>query len=130
MCRFCADSASRRPTRAERVASIVGVTAFWVALAILVVAFVGGAAFVTVRVLEMRKALKRLKSAIEVELKRIAGATERTASELETAKKAFERLQASLARLGTARARVRLLQEVLAETEAVLTRARAFIPSK
>jgi hypothetical protein len=106
------------------------VTAFWVALAVLVVAFVAGAAFVGLRVLEARKALKSLTRALKVELERIARAGERTNNELETAKKAFERLRASLARLGTARARVRLLREVLAEAEAVLARARAFIPSK
>ena len=130
MWRFCGESASRRQALAKPVASIVCVTAFWVALAVLVVAFVAGAAFVTVRVLEMKKALKSLKGALAVELERIAHAGERTASELETARKAFERLETSFKRLATARARVRLLREVLAEAEAVLTRARAFIPSK
>ena len=115
---------------APLIASIVFVTAFWVALAVLVVAFVAGAAFVGLRVLETKKALKSLKGALKVELERIAHSGERTASELETARKAFERLEASLARLSTARARVRLLREVLAEAEAVLTRARAFIPSR
>ncbi len=105
-------------------------TAFWVALAVLVVAFVAGAVFVLVRALEMVKTLKSLKSALKVELKRITGATERSNAELETAGKAFERLEASIVRLGTALARVRLLREVLAEAEAILTRARAFVPSK
>ena len=130
MWRFCSESASRRQALAKPVASIVCVTAFWLALAVLVVAFVAGAAFVGLRVLEMRRALKSLKSSLKVELERIAHAGERTASELETARKAFERLETSLKRLATARARVRLLREVLAEAEAVLTRARAFIPSK
>ncbi len=103
---------------------------FWVALAILVVAFVAGAIFVLVRALETKRALKGLKDALSVELRRIARAGEHTNEELEAAKTAFERVAASIARLSTARARVRLIKEALAEAEAVLTRARAFIPSK
>jgi hypothetical protein len=106
------------------------VIVFWVAFAILVVAFVAGAVFVVVRALETKRALKGLKDALSIELRRIARAGERTNEELEAAKTAFERLEASIARLSTARARVRLIKEALAEAEAVLTRARAFIPSK
>lgn len=114
----------------ERVASIAVVTVFWASLGIMVVAFVAGAAFVAVRALETKRALKVLKDALSVELERIARAGERTNEELDAARKAFERLEASLKRLGTARARMRLINEALAEAEAVLTRARAFIPSK
>ncbi|MGA9761098.1 MAG: hypothetical protein WBQ14_01580 [Gaiellaceae bacterium] len=103
---------------------------FWVALAILVVALVAGAVFVLVRALQAKRALKSLKDALAVELRRIARAGERTNQELEAARKAFERLEVSLRRLATARARVRLIKEVIAEAEAVATRARAFIPSK
>jgi len=106
------------------------VIVFWIALAVLVVAFAAGAGFVVVRALETKRALNGLKEALSVELQRIARAGERTNEELEAARKAFERLEASLKRLGTARARMRLINEALAEAEAVLTRARAFIPSK
>jgi hypothetical protein len=115
---------------APRVASIDGVTAFWAALAVLVVAFVAGVVFVVVKALETRRALKSLRSALGVELQRIARSGERTAGELETATRAFERLQASLVRFRTAYARVRLIKGVIAEAEAVLARARAFVPSK
>jgi septal ring factor EnvC (AmiA/AmiB activator) len=130
MCRFRIGSASRRQALGRPVGSIAFVTAFWIALAVLVVAFVAGVVFVVVRALETRRALKSLRSELGVELKRIAHSGERTASELEAARKAFERLEASLARLRTARARVRVLKEVLAEAEAVLARARVFVPSK
>jgi DNA repair exonuclease SbcCD ATPase subunit len=106
------------------------VTIFWASLAVSVVAFVVGAGFVVVRALETKKTLKSLKDALNVELKRLASAGERTNEELEAARKAFERLEASLERLGTARARLRLVNEAFAEAEAVVTRARAFIPSK
>jgi len=106
------------------------VTVFWASLGIGVVAFVAGAAFVAVRALETKRALKDLKDALSLELQRIARAGERTNEELDAARKAFERLEASLKRLGTARARMRLINEALAEAEAVLTRARAFTPSK
>ena len=115
---------------APLVASIDGVIAFWAALAVLVVAFVAGVVFVVVRALETRRALKSLRSALGAELQRIARSSERTTGELETATQAFERLQASLVRFRTAYARVRLIKSVIAEAEAVLTRARAFVPSK
>ena len=105
-------------------------TVFWIALAVLVVAFVAGAIFVIVRALETKRALKRLKDALSVELQRVARAGELTNEKLEATQKAFERLEASLKRLATARARLRLINEVFAEAEAVLARARAFIPSK
>lgn len=103
---------------------------FWVALAILVVALVAGVVFASLRALQTKRAVKDLKDALGVELQRIARAGERTNEELEAARKAFERLEASLKQLATARARVRLIKEVIAEAEAVATRARAFIPSK
>jgi uncharacterized protein YoxC len=106
------------------------VVAFWIALAVLVVASAAGAVLVIRSVLEMKRTLKNLKSALEVELKRISGATEHTATGMEAAAKAFERLESALARLSRARARVLLIKEVLAEAEAVLARARAFVPSK
>jgi len=112
------------------VASIARVIVFWVALSVLIVAFVAGATFVAVRALETKRTIKSLKDALSVELQRIARAGERTNEELEAARLAFERLEASLKRLGPARARMRLISEALAEAEAVLTRARAFIPSK
>jgi hypothetical protein len=115
---------------AHRSDSIAPVVAFWIALGILVVALVAGAALVVRSILETRRTLKSLKSALEVELKRIAGATEHSTSTLEAAGKAFERLEHALARMSTARARVLLIKEVLAEAEAVLARARAFVPSK
>jgi tRNA(Ile)-lysidine synthase TilS/MesJ len=118
------------PARARRVASIARVIFFWVALAILVVALVAGVVFALLRALETKRAVKSLKDALGVELQRIARAGERTNEELEAARKAFERLEASLKQLATARARVRLIKEVIAEAEAVATRARAFIPSK
>jgi tRNA(Ile)-lysidine synthase TilS/MesJ len=118
------------PARARRVASIARVIFFWVALAILVVALVAGVVFALLRALETKRAAKSLKDALGVELQRIARAGERTNEELEAARKAFERLEASLKQLATARARVRLIKEVIAEAEAVATRARAFIPSK
>ena len=105
-------------------------TAFWAALAVLVVAFVVGVVFVVVRALGTRRALKRLRSALGVELQRIAKSGERTTGELEAATKAFERLQTSLVRFRTAYARVRLIRGVIAEAEAVLARARAFVPSR
>ena len=118
------------PARAQRVASIARVIFFWVAFAILVVALVAGVVFALLRALETKRAVKSLKDALGVELQRIARAGERTNEELEAARKAFERLEAGLKRLATARARVRLIKEVIAETEAVAARARAFIPSK
>ncbi|MGD0166014.1 MAG: hypothetical protein ABSC51_01810 [Gaiellaceae bacterium] len=104
--------------------------AFWVSLGFLVLALVAGVVFVVVRVLETKKAVKSLKAALEQELKRISQAGERTSSELETATLAFERLQASLVRLNSARRRVRVLRDVMAEAEAVLARARGLVPSK
>ena len=113
-----------------RVASIAGVIAFWAGLAFLVVVFIAGVAFVVVRALETRRTLKSLRSALAAELQRISRSGERTTGELETATRAFERLQASLVRFRSAYTRIRLVRSALAEAEAVLARARAFIPSK
>jgi hypothetical protein len=106
------------------------VLAFWIALAVLLVAFVAGAFFALVRALETKRALKGLKNALGVELQRISRAGEHTNEELAAARKAFERLQASVEKLATARTRLRLVNEALSEAESVMTRARAFIPSK
>ena len=118
------------PARAQRVASIARVIFFWVALAILVVALVAGVVFASLRALQTKRAVKDLKDALGVELQRIARSGERTTGELEAATRAFERLQTSLVRFRTAYARVRLIKGVIAEAEAVLARARAFVPSK
>ena len=105
-------------------------TAFWIALAVSLAAFVAGAVFVVVRALETKRAVKGLKNALSAELQRISRAGEHTNEELESARKAFERLQASVATLATARKRLRLVNEAFSEAESVMTRARAFIPSK
>ena len=105
-------------------------TAFWIALAILLVAFVAGAVFVLVRALETKRTLKSLKDALSVELQRISRADEHTNEELAAARKAFERLRASVEKLTTARTRLRLVNEALSEAESLMTRARSFIPSK
>jgi hypothetical protein len=106
------------------------VTAFWIALAISSVAFLTGAAFVGMHAIRTKRSVKALKAALGAELQRISRAGERSNEELEAAQKDFDRLQASVVGLGTARARLRLVNEALSEAESVLTRARAFIPSK
>ncbi len=105
-------------------------TGFWIGLAVLLAATIGGAAFAGVRVFETRKSVKNLQTALRPELERIAGAQARSASELEAAAKAFERLEQSLRRLRTARARVRLLRNVLGEIESLAERVRSFVPDK
>ncbi|MHB8059776.1 MAG: hypothetical protein ACYDHO_02960 [Gaiellaceae bacterium] len=105
-------------------------TAFWIALAVSTVAFVVGAAFLIVRALQTKRALKGLKDSLDVELQRISSAGERTSEELEAARKGFERVQAGIVGLATARGRLRLVNEALSEAQSLITRARAFIPSK
>jgi hypothetical protein len=106
------------------------VTAFWIALSISTVAFIAGIAVVVVRALATRKALKSLKGALGIELKRISAAGEHSTAQLKTVTKNFERLQTSLGYFATAQARLRLVNEALSEAHAVVTRTRAFIPSK
>ena len=103
---------------------------FWVALAVLVAAFVAGVVFVVVRALETVSALRDLKDALSVELQRLARAGERTSEQLEATTKKFERLDASLKRFNTVQAQMRLINEAFGEAAAILTRARSFIPSK
>ena len=105
-------------------------TFFWIALAISTVAFIAGAAFVVVRALQTKKALKSLKGSLGAELQRISSASEHTGERLEATRKSLERLQAKIETLTTARTRLRVVNEALSEAESVLTRARAFIPSK
>jgi hypothetical protein len=130
LCRFRAETESRRESLARRVASIAVVTAFWIALSISTVVFIAGIVVVVVRALATRKALKSLKGALGIELKRISAAGEHSTAQLETVTKNFERLQTSLGYFATAQARLRLVNEALSEAQAVVTRARAFIPSK
>jgi len=106
------------------------VTAFWIALSISTVVFIAGIVVVVVRALATIKTLKSLKGALGVELKRITEAGEHSTAQLETVTKNFERLQTSLGYFATAQARLRLVNEAISEAEAVVTRARAFIPSK
>ena len=128
--RFRDRTAPRRQARARWVASIAVVTAFWIALSISTVVFIVGIVVVIVRVLATIKTLKSLKGALGVELKRITEAGEHSTAQLETVTKNFERLQTSLGYFATAQARLRLVNEALSEAQAVVTRARAFIPSK
>ena len=128
--RFRAETAPRGQAPAKWVASIAVVTFFWIALAISTVAFIAGAAFVVVRALQTKKALKSLKGSLGAELQRISSASEHTGERLEATRKSLERLQAKIETLTTARTRLRVVNEALSEAESVLTRARAFIPSK
>ncbi|HEY5160508.1 MAG TPA: hypothetical protein VII83_05480 [Gaiellaceae bacterium] len=105
-------------------------TLFWASLGFMIVAFIVGAAVLVLRGLQMKKALKGLRGALNLELQKVSLAGERTNEQLESAKKKFELLNGSLKRFSTAQAQLRLINEALGEAEAFVTRARAFIPSK
>ncbi len=105
-------------------------TVFWIALAISTVAFIAGVAFVVVRGLETKRAVKRLADSLGAELERLNRAGEVSNEKLAAATRSFERLQAKIETLSTARTRLRVINEALSEAEAIVTRARAFIPSK
>lgn len=103
---------------------------FWLALIIALVLTVASAIFVTLRGLEAFRALKQLGRTVGGELDRIATASGEVERHLALAAESGTRLEASLTRLRTSRARLNVLTSALADVRAAVGRVTAVYPRK
>lgn len=115
----------------EAVASIAKMpTGVWASLILLVVALVGGTAFVVVRALEAWRALNRLRRALGEGLEALQDRIEGVEQRVARFEQPEPRLQRSLERLARARAMLQIQLRVVQQARAPLTRIRSAVPRK
>jgi len=103
---------------------------FWLALIVALVLTVASAIFVTLRGLEVFRAFKRLGRDVGVELDRITTASGEIERHLALAAESSTKLEASLARLRSSRARLNVLTSALADVRAAVGRVTGVVPRK
>lgn len=103
---------------------------FWLALIIALVLAVASAIYVTLRGLEAFRAVKRLGRTVTGELDRIATASGEIERHLALAAESGTRLDASLTRLRSSRARLNVLTSALEDVRAAVGRITAVVPRK
>ena len=102
----------------------------WLALAFLVVALVGSVAFAVVRGLGAWRAVKALASGAGAALDRIARSSAEIEGHLRAGAESGTRLDASLRRLSSSRARLNVLTAALADARAAAGRVTDVYPRK
>lgn len=103
---------------------------FWLALIIALVLTVASAIYVTRQGLEAFRAVKRLGRDLGAELDRISAASGQIERQLALAAESGTRLEASLARLRSSRARLNVLTSAVADVRAAVGRITAVVPRK
>ncbi len=104
--------------------------AVWICLAVLLLAFAGGAAFAAVRALEAWRTLRRFRRAFDEATTMLVDSVTRLEDRVQSFETSDPRLQRSLERLARARAMLSLQLRVLQQARAPLTRLRAAVPRK
>jgi len=99
-------------------------TAFWIALAVLLAGIIGGLAYAILRGIALWRQVKRTGGAFTVETSRIAVVADGIQTHLDRAGASSERLRASAGRLSVSRARLDV--QLQAVREARLTFRRLF----
>ena len=102
--------------------------AFWIALAVLFVAIVGGLAYAVVRGIQLWRDVKRSSSRLGAEVERISEASLRFERHVAAAEAAAGRLQGSTGRLAASRARLDVQLAALREARAQVRRTFWFVP--
>ena len=103
---------------------------FWLALIIALVLTVASAIYATRQGLRAFRAFRRLGRSVGGELDRIAAASGEIERHLALAAESGTRLEASLARLRSSRARLNVLTSALADVRASVGRVTAVLPRK
>ncbi len=102
--------------------------AFWIALAVLLVAVAGGIAFVVVRGLQLWRDVKRSGSTIGAEVERISETSLQIERHAAAAEAAVGRLHGATERLATSRAQLDVQLSAVREARAQVRRTFWFVP--
>ena len=103
---------------------------FWLSLAVALSLTIGSTVYATLKGLEAFRALKRLSPAFAEELERISESSAGIERHLALASEGSVRLEASLERLRTSRARLNVLTSALDDVRASLDRVTGIVPRK
>jgi hypothetical protein len=102
----------------------------WIALAIFVVATVGGIAFAALRGLRAYRTLRTVGGELTAGVDRVSRDADEVATKLEGLADGTGRLEAALARLSASRARLNVLLQAIAEVRAGIGRITGIVPRK
>jgi hypothetical protein len=102
--------------------------AFWIALAVLLLAVVGGIAFVVVRGLRLWRDMKRASALLGGEVDRISESSRQIEVHLAQADAASARLNAATDRLSTSRSQLEVQLAAVREARAQVRRTFWFVP--
>jgi hypothetical protein len=102
--------------------------AFWVALAVLVVAVVAGIAFAAVRGFQLYRNAKRVGGVLGPEMERINATTLKIEGHMAKAEAAAGRLQDAAGRLARSRARLDVQLAAVREAQRLVRRVFWFVP--
>ena len=100
----------------------------WIALAVLLVAVVGGLVFVVVRGLQLYRTAKRSGAALTTEMDRINAVSLEIERHMAEAEAAQERLGAATSRLAISRARLDVQLAAVRQARAEMRRVFWFVP--
>jgi hypothetical protein len=103
---------------------------FWLTLTFAIVVVVASIAYAVVKGLEAYRTAKRLLSTAGEDLDRITRASAEIELHLQAAATSGTRLDASLTRLSTSRARMNVLTSALADVRAAVGRVTSVVPRK
>lgn len=103
---------------------------FWVALIVALVLTIASAAYLALQGLEAFRAFKQLGRVVGGELDRVATASGEIERQLGLAARSGTRLEASLARLHSSRARLNVLMSAVADVRAAVGRITGVVPRK
>ena len=117
-------------TAPPRVAAIIvaPVVAFWIALAMLLLAVVGGIAYAVVRGIALWRQVKRIGGTFSAESARIAEATADIQEHLDRASVSGTSLGDAAARLAASRAKLDVQLQALREARQTMRRLLWFLP--
>ena len=101
---------------------------FWIALAVLVVAVVGGIAYAAIRGWQLYRTAKRSGAAITSEMDRITAVTLEIERQMAKAEAATARLNAATGRLAISRARLDAQLAAVRQARAQVRRVFWFVP--
>ena len=103
---------------------------FWLSLAVALALTIGSTVYATLKGLEAFRAVKHLSRTAGEELERISASSAGIERHLALASESGVRLEASLERLRTSRARLNVLTSALGDVRASLDRVTGIVPRK
>jgi hypothetical protein len=102
--------------------------AFWIALAVLLIAVVAGIVYATIRGWQLYRAAKRTGAALTSEMDRISVVTLEIERQIANAEAAAARLDAAAGRLATSRAQLDVQLAAVRQARAQVRRVFWFVP--